>query len=103
MAIMALMPTLLPPATKLGQGNIFTGVCDSVHRGICLSACWDATPTPQDQAPPSTPLHQAPPDQAPPRAEHAGMLANVSKYEIRCQLVKGITFQGRRIFGSFKF
>ena len=27
---------LLPPATKLGQGYIFTGVCDSVHRGGCL-------------------------------------------------------------------
>ena len=27
----------LPPATKLGQGYIFTGVCDSVHRGrVCL-------------------------------------------------------------------
>ena len=25
--------TFLPPATKLGQGYIFTGVCDSVHRG----------------------------------------------------------------------
>ena len=24
---------LLPPTIKLGQGNIFTGVCDSVHRG----------------------------------------------------------------------
>ena len=24
---------LLPPATKLGQGNVFTSVCDSVHRG----------------------------------------------------------------------
>ena len=23
----------LPPATKLGQGYVFTGVCDSVHRG----------------------------------------------------------------------
>ena len=23
----------LPPATKLGQGYIFTGVCDSVHKG----------------------------------------------------------------------
>ena len=23
----------LPPTTKLGQGNIFTGICDSVHRG----------------------------------------------------------------------
>ena len=26
------MVALLPPATKLGQGNIFTGVCDSVSR-----------------------------------------------------------------------
>ena len=25
--------SLLPPATKLGQGNIFTPVCHSVHRG----------------------------------------------------------------------
>ena len=24
---------LLPPATKLGQGYIFTGICDSVHGG----------------------------------------------------------------------
>ena len=43
---------LLPPATKLGQGNIFTDVCDSVRRGVCLSACWD-TPLPGTrQAPP---------------------------------------------------
>ena len=69
----------LPPATKLGQGYIFTGVCDSVHRGVCLSACWDTTPPgagPPDQAPP---LEQAPSqtrnplDQAaPPSTEHAG-------------------------------
>ena len=26
-----LYSVLLPPATKLGQGYIFTGVCDSVH------------------------------------------------------------------------
>ena len=25
---------LLPPATKLRQGNVFTSVCDSVHRGV---------------------------------------------------------------------
>ena len=25
---------LLPAATKLDQGNVFTGVCDSVHRGV---------------------------------------------------------------------
>ena len=26
----------LPAATKLGQGNVFTSVCDSVHRGVYL-------------------------------------------------------------------
>ena len=26
----------LPPATKFGQGYIFTGVCDSVNRGGCF-------------------------------------------------------------------
>ena len=41
---------LLPAATKLGQGNVFTGVCDSVHGGVCISACWDTTP--QEQTPP---------------------------------------------------
>ena len=25
---------LLPPAMKLGQGNVFTGICDSVNRGV---------------------------------------------------------------------
>ena len=30
--------TYLPPATKLQQGNVFTRVCDSVHRGgLCPS------------------------------------------------------------------
>ena len=28
---------LLPPATKLGQGYIFTGVCYSVNRGVDCS------------------------------------------------------------------
>ena len=49
----------LPPATKLGQGYVFTGVCDSVHGG----STWPGTPpgpgkppgtryTPQDQVHP---------------------------------------------------
>ena len=29
-------PPFLPPAMKLGQGYIFTGVCDSVQRGRLL-------------------------------------------------------------------
>ena len=41
------------------QGYIFTGVCDSVHMGVCLSACWN-TPL-ERQTPPGkeTPLHSA--------------------------------------------
>ena len=60
----------LPAATKLGQGNIFTSVCQEFcpqgEEGVCLSACWD-TPDPQapwDQTPPGS---RHPPDQAPPR------------------------------------
>ena len=57
----------LLPAMKFGQGYVFTGVCDSVHRG----GTWPGTPprtrytplgagTPQDQVPPS---QAHPPDQ----------------------------------------
>ena len=64
---------LLPPATKLGQGYVFTGVCDSVHRGG-LPQCMLGYPpeqTPlQSRHPPEadTPLprEQTPPDQTPP-------------------------------------
>ena len=31
---------------SLGQGNIFAPVCHSVHKGVCLSACWDTLPHP---------------------------------------------------------
>ena len=40
---------LLPPATKLGQGYIFTGVCDSVHREGGVPG---QVPTLLDQIPP---------------------------------------------------
>ena len=43
----------LPAATKLGQGNVFTGVCDSVNREGGLPQCmlgyhptWEQTPPP---------------------------------------------------------
>ena len=45
----------LPPATKLGQGYVFTGVCDSVNRG--------GTSYPLEQTPP---WEQTPPEQTPP-------------------------------------
>ena len=60
---------------SLGQGNIFTPVCHSVHRGRggCLSAWWDNTThplwpcTPQDHAPPRD---HAPPGPCTPRTMH---------------------------------
>ena len=59
----------LLPATKLGQGNVLTGICDSVNRGggFCLSACWDTTP-PRSRRPPEadTPWEQMPPKRRPP-------------------------------------
>ena len=62
---------LLPPATKLGQGYIFTGICDSVHGGgggVCPSAC--GVPPPHSKADPPwqgrpcrgiTRIHRLPP------------------------------------------
>ena len=36
--------TLLPPATKLGQGYVFTLVCHSVYRGVTVSVPRDLHP-----------------------------------------------------------
>ena len=48
--------TLLPPATKLGQGCVFTRVCDTVRVGGCMLGYTDPpgpeAGTPRDQAPP---------------------------------------------------
>ena len=70
---------------SLGQGNIFTPVCHSVHRGGLPNCMLGYLPlrqqTPQEQTPPGpgTPPRRRPPwDQAPPReqtppgAKHAG-------------------------------
>ena len=60
----------LPPATNLGQGYVFTGMCDSVHRGVSVSVHAGIphhTPpradSPQEQTPPGSryPLEQTPP------------------------------------------
>ena len=63
-AIVETISSLLPAATKLGQGNVLqVSVCP--QQGFCLSACWDTT-TPK----PGTPLDQTPPDQTPPDQAH---------------------------------
>ena len=59
---------LLPAATKLGQGNIFTGVCLSTGgMGVCLSAWWDIPPW--EQTPPQS-RHHPPPEQTTLRSRH---------------------------------
>ena len=44
---------------SLGQGYIFTGICHSVNRGVCLSACWD-TPLQGNPTPGRLPLQGDP-------------------------------------------
>ena len=51
---------LLPPATKLGQGYIFTAVCESVHRGG-LPQCMLGYHIPQEQTSPHPPQSRPPP------------------------------------------
>ena len=54
---------LLPPATKLGQGYVFTRVCDSVHReGVSASVYAGIPPPPRT----GTPLTRHPPGSDPP-------------------------------------
>ena len=67
------IPFLLPPAKKLRQGNVFTGVCDSVHRGeacvakggVCMtgetaSAAAGTHPTGMHSCPKKKCSHEAP-------------------------------------------
>ena len=65
------------PQRSCGQGNIFTPVCHSVHRGVCLSVCWDTTPPPPRADTPRwsrTPLlpeqNPPPPGADTPRSRH---------------------------------
>ena len=55
---------LLLPATKLGQGYIFTGICDSVHRG----STWAGT-TPGTRYTPWNQVHPPGPG-TPPRTRY---------------------------------
>ena len=50
--VIAFVDLSLPPATKLGQGYVFTGVCDSVNSGGCLPQCMLGYHTPSGSRPP---------------------------------------------------
>ena len=47
---------ILPPATKLGQGYVFTGMCDSVHKGGSASVHAGMHPPGADTLPGPCPL-----------------------------------------------
>ena len=70
------MVSSLPAATKLGQGNVFTDICDSVHRGglpQCMLGYHPPDQNPRDQPPrPGTPREQTPPQEQTPRDQAPG-------------------------------
>ena len=84
--------SLLPAATKLGQGNVFTAVCDSVNRGGMRqtppqeadSPPKKQTPSPRSRPPP--PKKQTPPPKEadPPRPQETdpppGILSMSGRY-----------------------
>ena len=86
----------LPAATKSGQGNIFTSVCQEFcpqggEEGVCLSACWDTHPpeqTPPGSRHPNPPGRRPPPDQAPPRSRHPPRTRHPPQQETRPPLVR---------------
>ena len=66
------------PQRSCGQGNIFTPVCHSVHRGgFCLSARWDTTP-PHPGA--DTPPGPDPPGADTPREADSSIRSTSGRY-----------------------
>ena len=62
---------LLPSATKLGQGYVFTGVCHSVNRGVSALGGRKHPPPGADTLPgPDTPWSRHPPEQTPQWSRH---------------------------------
>ena len=59
----------LPAATKSGQGNVFTGVCDSVNRGVSASV-HAGMPPPRTRPDPPNQAHHPPTRHTPPQTRH---------------------------------
>ena len=59
---------LLPPARKLGQGYVFTGVCHSVNEGGCLPQCMLGYTPLEQTRPPGADTPQSRPS---PQSRHA--------------------------------
>ena len=92
---------LYRPQRSCGRGNVFTRVCHSVHRGVCLSACWDNTPL-RSRHPPGagTPPEQAPPSRPTPKGKIEGIRSRPTpKREIEGDQIQAHT-QGGNWGGS---
>ena len=55
-----LIIALLPPATKLRQGNIFTPVCHSIHSGACVGRATHTSRPCMPPLPHMPPCHACP-------------------------------------------
>ena len=81
----------LSPATKLGQGYFFTGVCDSVHMGGSASVHAGTPPAGADNSPPAQSM--------------LGDTVNAQAVRIRleCNLVKNILSPFFKTEAIFKY
>ena len=94
-----LLLDLLPAATKLRQGNVFTGICDSVHRGGGSASVHAGIHPPWSRPPPGAETHplgadpprsrpprnrppqeQTPPSRHPPREADSGIRSTSGRY-----------------------
>ena len=69
--------SFLPAATKLGQGNVFTGLCDSVHGGSASVHAGIPPPPPRSRPPWSRP--PLPRGETPPEAD-SGIRSTSGRY-----------------------
>ena len=96
---------LLPPATKLRQGNVFTPVCQSFcSRGEGVSVREPPPPrqkSPWTETPGQTPPGQeSPRSETPPRAEITPPYGNQRAVSILLELLLCITFKSLKKLGT---
>ena len=80
----------LPPATKLGQGYVFTGVCDSVHGGGVPNQVHPpgTRHTPPDQVHPPRPATPPPGPGTSPPDQGDTVYARAVRILLECNLVQ---------------
>ena len=89
--------SLLQPATKLRQGNVFTPVCNSVHRGVSVPACTTGHIT-RGSLSRGTSVQGSLSRGSLSRESLGGLCLGVSVQEVS---VQGVSIQGVSVQGSF--